>query len=259
MLKTILVDDEFLSLQMLEHLVRKSPKVQIAGSFTRSLQALEYARAHPVDLAFLDIEMPGMSGIDLAREFLLLPCPPVVVFVTAYPEYSIDAWGVEALDYILKPYREAQVQRAILRASQLSKRDNRDISFRCFPSFALLIGKKPYSFRSKMARELLAYLVHSRQNWVLNNELIYVLFGDTDEEAGKNYFRQLIYRLRKELSQLGLEQILVTDYGRCRVDIGEYSCDYYDFLAGKNQLFLGEYLREYSWAEPTLAALLKKT
>lgn len=256
-MKVILVDDEMLACVVLRHILEKLDDIEIVGCFMKPSQALEFVRKTQVDLAFLDVEMPGMNGIELVKAFRESERPPVIVFVTAFSEYAMDAWTIEAADYLLKPFQQEQVEKAVSRARRhMIPEEKKDLYFHCFPSFAMIAGGRPYAFRNKKARELMAYLVHSRGNWVNNNELTYVLFEDKDEEVGKNNFRQVIFRLRKELKALNLENILITDYGRCRIDMTGCQCDYFDYLNGEYQLFHGEYLREYSWAEPTVSFML---
>ena len=101
--RVLLVDDERIILTggipLLESLL---PGASITG-FTNPLEALDYARAHPVSIVFLDIEMGQLSGLDLCRDFLRINPSTNVVFLTAYMEYSFDAWDTGACGFLLKP------------------------------------------------------------------------------------------------------------------------------------------------------------
>ena len=101
--RVLLVDDERIILTggipLLESLL---PGAAITG-FTNPLEALDYARAHPVSIVFLDIEMGQLSGLDLCREFLRINPTTNVIFLTAYMEYSYDAWATGACGFLLKP------------------------------------------------------------------------------------------------------------------------------------------------------------
>ena len=101
--RVLLVDDERIILTggipLLESLL---PGAAITG-FTNPLEALDYARAHPVSIVFLDIEMGQLSGLDLCRDFLRINPTTNVVFLTAYMEYSFDAWDTGACGFLLKP------------------------------------------------------------------------------------------------------------------------------------------------------------
>jgi len=96
----LLIDDEPLALQLLEDHVRKIPYLKLAGRFEEPLQALPLLESQQVDLLFLDIKMPDISGIDFFRS---LAHKPEVIFTTAYSEFAIDGFELKAIDYLLKP------------------------------------------------------------------------------------------------------------------------------------------------------------
>jgi two-component system LytT family response regulator len=109
-LRVFLVDDEPLALRRLRRLFEATGRVEVVGEATDPREALERLRAGGIDAAFLDIQMPGMSGLELAAE---LPVPPWIVFVTAYDRYALRAFEVNAIDYIVKPAESASVARTL--------------------------------------------------------------------------------------------------------------------------------------------------
>lgn len=100
MLNCVLIDDEPLALQLLEDFVNKTPYLKLAGKFEEPLQALSLIESSTVDLLFLDIKMPDISGIDFYRS---LQNKPAVIFTTAYSEYAMNGFELKAMDYLLKP------------------------------------------------------------------------------------------------------------------------------------------------------------
>jgi DNA-binding LytR/AlgR family response regulator len=101
MLNTIIIDDEPIAIEVIKSLAVEVPFITIIESFTRPLQALEFLRQNKVDLIFLDIKMPGLSGI----EFLTtLSDPPMIIFTTAYTEHAVQSFELDAVDYLLKPF-----------------------------------------------------------------------------------------------------------------------------------------------------------
>lgn len=100
MLNCLIIDDEPLALQLLEDHIRKTPFLKLAGKFEEPLQALPLIESQQVDLLFLDIKMPDISGIDF---FKSLTHKPAVIFTTAYSEFAIDGFELKAIDYLLKP------------------------------------------------------------------------------------------------------------------------------------------------------------
>ncbi len=105
-LRAYLVDDEPLALKRLTRLLEATGRVRIAGSATDPEAALAYLAAHDVDVLFLDIQMPGMTGFELLAR---LPAPPPVVFTTAYDRYAVKAFEVNSLDYLLKPVEKPRL------------------------------------------------------------------------------------------------------------------------------------------------------
>jgi DNA-binding LytR/AlgR family response regulator len=101
MLRTIAVDDEPMALEIIKKFSSKSPLIDLVAVFTRASKALEYLQNEKVDLVFLDIKMPDISGIKLLKS---LTYPPVVIFTTAYSKHAVEGFELDAIDYLLKPF-----------------------------------------------------------------------------------------------------------------------------------------------------------
>jgi len=99
-LKCIIVDDEPLALNVLESYINQTPFLELEGKFTNAVKALNYLSEHPVDLLFLDIQMPDMTGLELLNG---LDVRPSLIFTTAYSEYAMEGFKADAIDYLLKP------------------------------------------------------------------------------------------------------------------------------------------------------------
>ncbi len=120
-LRLLAVDDEPPALDELAYLLRADPRVQqvrTAGDAVSALKALEHA---PVDGVFLDIRMPGLSGLELAGVLGRFAVPPPVVFVTAHDDAAVEAFSLRAVDYLLKPVRAARLAEAVARVAQASR------------------------------------------------------------------------------------------------------------------------------------------
>ena len=118
----IIVDDEPLAVKLLESFVAKTPQLQLLASFTDSVEALSFLRDHPVQLAFMDIQMPDMNGMELSH---MLPERTKVifttafkVFTTAFKEYAFESYEVSAIDFLLKPIRYNKFIAAVEKAEQ---------------------------------------------------------------------------------------------------------------------------------------------
>lgn len=100
-LKTVCVDDEFLALQLLEKYIGDTPELELVETFKSPMDALSFLKSNKVDLLFLDIQMPTLSGNSLLQ---ILTEPPMTIFTTAYSEYAPEAFDLNAVDYLLKPF-----------------------------------------------------------------------------------------------------------------------------------------------------------
>lgn len=116
MIHTIAIDDEPLALNLVTGYIQKTPFLQFEGGFDNPLSAMEYYENHPVDLVFLDIQMPDLLGTDFAR---MLLNGPKVIFATAFQKFAIEGFRLEAVDYLLKPFGYEEFLTAALKARKL--------------------------------------------------------------------------------------------------------------------------------------------
>ena len=115
-LRAYLIDDEPLALERLRRLLLQTGRVEVIGSTTEPEQAVAALIAEPPDLCFLDIQMPRLNGFDVLGK---LPRQPIVIFTTAYDRYALKAFGVNSVDYLLKPIEPEAVKRAIQKVDTL--------------------------------------------------------------------------------------------------------------------------------------------
>ena len=127
-LKTIAVDDEPLALGLVASFVQKTPFLELVGKFGSAVEALKYLHAYPgtVDLAFLDIQMQELNGLELAR--VLGPAGPRIVFTTAFSQYALEGYRVDALDYLVKPFNYEEFLRAAGKARAYAELTNQHAS-----------------------------------------------------------------------------------------------------------------------------------
>lgn len=112
----IAIDDEPMALEVIEHHTSKVPFVDLKETFTDAFMALDYLQAQPVDLIFLDIKMPDISGMELLKS---LQTVPMVIFTTAYSEHALQSFELDAIDYLLKPFSMARFLKACNKANEL--------------------------------------------------------------------------------------------------------------------------------------------
>ncbi|MGI4740997.1 MAG: LytR/AlgR family response regulator transcription factor [Janthinobacterium lividum] len=110
--RCLIVDDEPLAHQVLKQFIAQTPGLTLSGQCRNAMEAYEHLRAHPVDLLFLDIEMPLITGLHFLKT---LPAPPQTILTTAYREYAYEGFELNVLDYLLKPFSLERFQKAVAR------------------------------------------------------------------------------------------------------------------------------------------------
>jgi DNA-binding LytR/AlgR family response regulator len=132
LLRAIAIDDEPPALKVVENFCSKVDFIQLEKTFTRANEALRHLRKFPVDLLFLDVQMPSLSGIDLYKQ---LEQHTMVIFTTAYSEYAIEGFNLNAVDYLLKPFTFERFLQAVNKARDLNAKAARKETA---PNFILL-------------------------------------------------------------------------------------------------------------------------
>ena len=121
-MKLMIVDDEAPARQRLRGLISElGGDYEVTAEAENGEQAVALSEAHPVDLVFMDIHMPGMDGLEAAARISRQEPPPAIIFVTAYSEHALDAFEVNAVDYLLKPIRRQKLQAALEKATRLTR------------------------------------------------------------------------------------------------------------------------------------------
>src|SRR4028119_125139 len=115
-MKAIAIDDEPIALEIIKSHASKGPFLELKATFTDAFQALEYLQKESIDLIFLDIKMPDISGIDF---FNSLSKKPLVIFTTAYSEHAVISFELDAVDYLLKPFSLARFVKGCNKAFEL--------------------------------------------------------------------------------------------------------------------------------------------
>lgn len=249
----LVVDDESILLKHLMKLISDIlPTAEING-FTQCDKAIDFANDNKIDIAFLDIRMTGMTGVELAS-ILQENYPKMnIIFTTGYDSYALDAFKLNASDYLLKPITKEGVQKTLenLRYPITETHDIK-VRFQCFGNFEVFVNSKPVEFKFSKTKELLAYLVYKRGALCTNEEIISVLWEDFSNHS--SYFKQLRQDLNKTLCDLDCEDIIVRQRGKTGIVVEAVECDYYNYLNG-DEASVKEFMSQYPWAEEVTALL----
>jgi two-component SAPR family response regulator len=257
------LDDEQYALESLaEQLKIVFPEANIQEE-TKASSALSWAEnladsGEELSYAFLDIQMRGMNGIEVATQLKILHPKVKLFFCTAYSEYAYDAFGLCAKGYLLKPIEAKEIER-VLDEMVLSWRESpsflpKDIRIQTFGNFGVFVDNTLLTFEREKAKELMAYLVDRHGAPVTTAQIATVLWEDSYDRKLKNKTTAIISSLRSTLKAAGIDSILIKTWNNLALDVSKIKCDAYDFEKGDLYAinsFRGEYMANYSWAEFT--------
>lgn len=248
-MKVIVVDDEQHARIRLKRLL-ENLSINDVDVFDRSVYALEFARKNRVDVAFLDIEMPEMSGVELAKALKSTNKSINVIFCTGYSQYLQDAIDLHASGYLLKPAEQASVKKALDNLLHPIEYEKQKFYAKTFGNFDFLVDGVPLHFKRSKSKEMLAYLISIRGASANRKELIAVLFGDKYDKQTQDYLTKIYKDLIESLDSVGAEKIVRKGFNTYSVNTALFSCDLYDYDKGDPNAinaYKGEFMSQYEW------------
>ncbi len=268
------VDDEKLALLHLTNILEEMFPNDTVTGFSDQIEALAFAKEltekkEQLEFLFLDIEMYGMSGIELARQFKDI-CPEVkILFVTGHDNYALEAFRLHARGYILKPVTRELIEEEMQNIEGYSQSERQQrmqgetekkkVTVRTFGNFDIYAGDEPLQFSRSKAKELLAFLVDKKGTGVNTAEISSILWEDKAYDRSlRNQTQTVISQMMRNLKEAGIENCVIKKWNYLAIDPERIDCDYYNFLAGDVRAinsYTGEYMSNYSWAEFTTAYL----
>lgn len=255
----IYADDEKMQLENFRLTVSGLEEMKSLKLFGNSLEAYEWAKDHKVDVAFLDIEMPHMSGMELAKKLKELNPDVYIIFVTAYEQYAVKAFKIRAAGYLLKPYTRADIESELENILSDSRtRREKKICITTMPDFlATINGKNIFNGHSKQ-EELFALFVDRGNAGITKGDALTCL-GEGKLPSDSTYWSWL-FRLKNILEEAGMPDLIVTKGNAKYLNTELVDCDLYRMLNGNTEViekFTGDYLRRYSWAEEKVVELTR--
>ena len=261
------VDDEALLLEDLKRAVEKSPDISQVYAFDDAIDADEWAQTHKADIAFLDVRMPVVDGLELARRLHRNRPALPIVFCTGYKEYALDAFAIHASGYLLKPVRPDRVQEEIehvkssqdqAEAAAAGENDRTDqnqkqespktdflLTVQPYGGFTVLDRQgEPIGFKRKKEKELFAALIHQKGKEITADQLCEMLWDDNAwmYEKNKQYIYTLLSLLRGTMRDAGAEEILKKGESGYILDTSRI---YVDDSGKQGQ----EYMPGYAWSK----------
>jgi len=240
----------------MKRLLSKQEGVELVGSFRNAAEALDFVRDHPVDMAFLDIEIGDDNGLELAQAVRSLCVDADIVFTTSHTEYAMPAYDVYPLDYMVKPISGVRLEQTIARAvgrrgSSLGDADGRAaqppanadvdaaqrLAVRGLGGFEVSSRQAgEVKWISKRSAELFAYLLVHRGRNVTRARILEDMFPEMPLRNAELYLNTAAYQLRKALSLHGFKESILSTQEQYRVDLNRIDVDFIQFEQGAEEL-----------------------
>lgn len=208
-MKVIIIDDEKLALEVLYRQLIEFEEVEVVNRYTSIDDALEALEVDDPDAVFLDIEMGKDFGLHASRLFQTPYKKRPIVFVTAYAQYAVEAFEINALDYLLKPVTKERLKESIKRIKSQITEEKALSSFNvyCLGQFRVVDMKgNEVKWRTKKVKELFAYLWHHRSAPISRTAILNDLWPDNHQSKSNTILNTTLYQLRKSLKNYGVEE-----------------------------------------------------
>lgn len=252
-MRAICVDDALPIMEDTVKMCRALPQIDEVVGFTRPKEAAVWLQSHAVDLALLDIDMPEVNGLMLAESLKRTYPDAAIIFLTAFPQFAVDAFRLHASGYLLKPVVAEDLRREVDYAlSRTYVQPTSHVVVKTFGGFEVLVDGATLDFSRAKSKELLAYLVDQNGTGVTRATIFAALWEDKPyTRSMQKYLDVVIRSLRDTLRRGGIEEILEMKGGFIRIRSELLDCDLYRFLEGDAEAvnaYRGEYMRDYPWA-----------
>lgn len=207
MLKAIIIDDERPAIRELEYLLTSYQNIMILGKYTNPEMALKEIESKKPNVIFLDINMPQINGMDLASEITNMDPKADIIFVTAYDSYAVEAFDINATDYLLKPIKKERLEQTIKKivAKHSIFDSGRKLIIKSFGDLRISWeDHAPIKWRTEKTKELYAFLLHNCGKSVSKYEIIDAVWPHTDPEKAEHQLHNGIYYIRRKLEEYGI-------------------------------------------------------
>ena len=247
MLKVIVIDDEPMSVNRLTGLLNKTGLVEVLGGYSDPEEALLAKVAETIDIAFVDIEMPTITGLVLAEKLQEQNPSLEVVMVTAHDHYALEAFQAHAVGYLLKPVTLTSITRQLDLMNQKRKgwikpAETFDLTIKTFGLFQCFTGNDEpdyFSWRTAKAKELFAFLHYHQGSPVTRDEILESLWPEMELDKAVKNFHATGYYLREALKKRNLDHLLERKNGAYRLKWEEVNSDEKSFIEAMEVLMKG--------------------
>jgi len=252
-MRVLCVDDVLPVLEDTMNLCRKLRMITEVTGFTRPEEAARWLETHPVELALLDIDMPNLNGIQFAGIIKKRYPKAAIIFLTAFPQYAVDAFKLHASGYLLKPVILEELEEAVEYAEKIRAiQPSGHIVVKTFGRFEIYVNGETMAFPRSKSKELLAYLIDQHGKGVTRPVIFAALWEEgLYDHSRQKYLDVIIRSLRDTLRKYGIDEILEIKSGFIRIRPELLDCDLYRYLNNDPvavKSYRGDYMSGYDWA-----------
>lgn len=241
-MKVILIDDEPVMHLIMRKMLVKYAELKVTGTFVNTDAAAAFLSENPdVELAFVDISMPGDSGLTFAARLDEAGCKTQIVFVTSHKDYALEAFELSVLDYLVKPVTQERLERTINRALESRKivqplqqadtaiRGMSRVSVATLGDFFVRNESGRVKWISSKSAELFAYLLLNRGRRISRSRLVADIFAGMASVNAEKYLNTTVYQLRKSLEPIGLREAIRSENDGYALELDDAVIDYVEF------------------------------
>lgn len=249
-MRIIVVDDEMSALNTFMCNIADKPDVTCSIFRNEPLNALDYARKNAFDVAFLDINMPQINGVELAEELIKINNKVNIVFISGFEQNEAgirDRIGENFYGFYHKPYSTEEMNLLIDTLRGTSPK----VKIVTFGSFNLFVNGETVYFSCKKSKELLALLVNENGGFVSMGNILSMLWEDKAPELAKRLYKDAAFRLRKTLTDHRVESLVSFGRAKLAVRTEDVECDYWEYQKSDTHTYNGKYMDDYQWSIDT--------
>jgi two-component system, LytTR family, response regulator len=256
-MRILIVEDELDTLSEIEDYLRCYDEAMEIEACSNPLLAIKACQTITFDAALLDIQMPEMTGLELADCLSAMSPETSFVFITAYNNYATEAFELNAVDYILKPIRQERlnkaldkIKREVAEKEKLFANPSCEVTIQAFGKLMVSSGDNILKWKRHKSSEIFAYLLYQQGVPIHKEKLCEMMWPEYDPQKALTYLQTIMYQLRKNIMEIGGSRIMIEYADHCyRLSLNGV---YYDV-----DFFLEAYDQAYRDPSPSLDVLIK--
>lgn len=258
-MKTIIVDDEILDIKLFTE--GETGSLEIVKAFQNPLDVFGYVEHNEVELVILDIEMPGMNGLEVGKSLKILRPDMIIVYATGFARWAFNVMDIKEYPLVMKPYNIEEIESVVTGIKLEMQEKLKEIQAKMFGGFELYVRGEKVNFERADSKELLALCIDKCGAWIRVEDVVKILWKkDKMSEVYQIKYCQVARMLQNNLKEAGVFDLFYYTDRHCYINAENLDCDLYRYRSGLRTAefdFWEDYLPEYDWAEETQLEMIK--